>query len=355
MREEWYARQQELGIISEGTELAPRNPGVQAWDEMAPNAQRFALALQEAFAAFLDHTDAQIGRLIDYLEQTDQLDNTVVLLMADNGASQEGGPQRVADEARLFMRPPEDLDALQSRLHEIGGLRTSPNYPWGWAQAGNSPLRWYKQNTHGGGVRVPLIAHWPEGIADRGGIRRQSHHLTPPLTHIPSEVSPAIDLGSWTVDAAISRGSTDEEGVIFTRGNIHTGMSFFVQDNSLQFDYHAIDIKTHIRTDAPIPSGDCTVSVAFESDEPFGPARVTLSINGQMVGEGVAPVAQRRSFIHAMMDIGADVRSPVSDSYEPPFPFRGEIHTLDIEVTSYEGDAALQALAEHQRQAMSRQ
>ena len=106
VRQEVYARQQELGVIPDGTELAPRNPGVDAWDDMSENAQRFAIALQEAFAAFLDHTDAQIGRLIDYLEASDQLDNTIVLLLADNGASQEGGAQGALDEARFFMQRP---------------------------------------------------------------------------------------------------------------------------------------------------------------------------------------------------------------------------------------------------------
>ena len=182
------------------------------------------------------------------------------------------------------------------------------------------------------------------------------YRYTPPITHLPAEVSPAMDLGSWTVDAAISRSSTDEDGVIFARGAIHTGWSFFIQDNSLQFDYHALDIKTHIRTDAPIPSGDCTVSVAFESDEPFGEGRVTLSINGQSVGEGVVPIALRRSLVgHAMMDVGSDARSPVSDSYDAPFPFQGTIESLDVVVKPYEGAAGAQAAAERQRLALARQ
>ena len=503
VRQQVYARQQELGVIPDGTELAPRNPGVDAWDDMSENAQRFAIALQEAFAAFLDHTDAQIGRLIDYLEVSDQLDNTIVLLMADNGASQEGGAGGQADEARFFMGRPEDPDEMQSHLAEIGGLRSSPNYPWGWAQVGNTPLRWYKQNTHGGGVRVPLIAHWPDGIAERGGFRRQFHHVsdvlptvletlgmeapdtyrgieqipvtgssfayafdesdaptpkeaqyfemfghrgiwldgwkavtrhvrpndwtddewelfhldedfseihdlaesepaklrelverwwveagrhgvlplddrifelaqplqlpgsphtgfryryTPPITHIPPEVSPVLDMGSWTAEAAISRGSDGGDGVIFARGAIHSGLSLFIQDNSLQFDYHAMYTRTHIRTDAPIPTGDCTVGIAFESDEPFGPGRVTLSIDGQTVGTGVVPVALRSFLIgHTMMDIGADERSPVSDSYDAPFPFQGAINSLEIEVTPYQGQAASRVAEQRRRQAMARQ
>ncbi len=503
VRREWYARQLELGVIPEGTELAPRNPGVDAWNDMSGDAQRVALALQEAFAAFLDHTDAQIGRLLSYLETSGQIDNTLILLTADNGASQEGGAQGAADEARFFMGRPEDLALLQSRLHEIGGRRSSPNYPWGWAQVGNTPLRWYKQNTHGGGVRVPLIAHWPDGIAEQGEFRRQFHHVTdvlptvfetldveppeqhrgvdqipvsgtsfayafndaeaptskdaqyfemfghrgiwadgwkavtrhqrgaewsddewelyhvdsdfsetqnlaereperlralidrwwieagrhdvlplddrvvqislpaqrpggphdglryhytPPITHLPAEVAPAMDLGSWSADAAIHRSSTDEDGVIFTRGAIHTGWSFFIRDNSLHFDYHALDIRTAVRTDAQIPAGECLVGVSVVGDEPFGPGQVTLTINGETVGEGVVPISLRRSLIgHAAMDVGADARSPVSDSYDAPFPFQGTIKSIDIVVTPYQGSAAAQAAAQRQRQAMARQ
>ena len=100
VRKEWYARQLELGIIPEGTELAPRNPGVRAWEDYSDNAKRFLATFQEAFAGFLTHTDEQIGRLIGYLDESGQLDNTILLLMADNGASQEGGTA-----GRLRYRP----------------------------------------------------------------------------------------------------------------------------------------------------------------------------------------------------------------------------------------------------------
>ena len=178
IREQWFARQLELGVIPEGTELAPRNPGVKAWAEMTAEARAFACALQEAFAGFLEHADAQVGRLLAYLEESGRLEDTIVILTADNGASQEGGPLGMSDSARLFQPQPDDLEEVQSRLHEIGGPRSSSNYPWGWAQAGNTPLKWYKQNTHGGGVRVPMIVHWPKGLAERGGVRHQFHHVS---------------------------------------------------------------------------------------------------------------------------------------------------------------------------------
>ena len=175
VRERWYRRQLELGVIPQGTRLAPRNPGVEPWDTLPESHQRFAARLQEAFAAFLDHTDDQIGRLVDGLDRLGQLDNTILVVLSDNGASQEGGPFGVMHEMKWFNGIPEVPEEAIARLDEIGGPRSYVNYPWGWAQCGNSPFKWYKQNTHEGGVHVPLVVHWPEGIAaaERGTMRHQ--------------------------------------------------------------------------------------------------------------------------------------------------------------------------------------
>lgn len=159
VRERWYERQLELGVIPAGTELAPRNPGVEPWDELPENQQKIAARLQEAFAAFLDHTDDQIGRLVESLRERGELDNTVFVVLADNGASQEGGPFGVMHEMKFFNGIFEDGDAMIDQLDDIGGPHSHTNYPWGWAQCGNSPFKWYKQNTHEGGVHVPMIVH----------------------------------------------------------------------------------------------------------------------------------------------------------------------------------------------------
>jgi arylsulfatase len=177
-RQRWFARQQELGLLPPGTELAPRNPGVEPWDSMPENHRRLAARLQESFAAFLEHTDDQIGRFVDALDQLGELDNTLILLLSDNGASQEGGPFGVLHEMKYFNLLAESPDEAVERLDDIGGPHSHANYPWGWAQAGNTPFKWYKQNTHEGGVHVPLIVHWPDGIAERGGLRHQFHHVS---------------------------------------------------------------------------------------------------------------------------------------------------------------------------------
>ena len=174
-RESWHQRQLELGVIPSGTQLAPRNPGVEKWDDLPQNQKLLAARLQEAFAAFLDHTDDQIGRLVSGLRDADELDNTIFILLSDNGASQEGGPFGVMHEMKFFNGILETPDQAIQNIDDIGGPHSHTNYPWGWAQAGNTPFKWYKQNTHEGGVHVPLIIHWPKGIEkkNRGSLLNQ--------------------------------------------------------------------------------------------------------------------------------------------------------------------------------------
>lgn len=177
VRQERFERQKAIGIVPANTTLPPRNPGVQAWDELSPEQQVVAARMQEAYAAFLEHTDEHLGRLLDYLAQIGRFDNTLVVLLSDNGASPEGGPEGAVEMIRWFNGVPNDVQENLARLDEIGGPLSFGNYPLGWAQASNTPLRWYKHNTHGGGVRDPLIVHWPERIHDGGSIREQFHHV----------------------------------------------------------------------------------------------------------------------------------------------------------------------------------
>jgi arylsulfatase len=177
-RDKWFARQKELGIVPEFTQLAPRNEGVEPWDELPEVQRRLAARLQEAYAAFLEHTDAQIGRLVDDLATIGELDNTFIMLMSDNGASQEGGPFGVLHEMKYFNMVIESPEEAVAHLDDIGGPASHSNYPWGWAQAGNTPFKWYKQHTHEDGVHVPLVVHWPNGLAARGEVRGQFHYVT---------------------------------------------------------------------------------------------------------------------------------------------------------------------------------
>ncbi len=186
VRERWFRRQVDLGLIPEGTPLAPRNPGVDAWDDLPESQQKLASRLQEAFAAFLDHTDDQVGRLVEGLRSMGELDNTILVVLADNGASQEGGPFGVMHEMKFFNGILETPDEAIDRIDDIGGPHSHTNYPWGWAQCGNAPFKWYKQNTHEGGVHVPMIVHAPGRIdSAQSGTRRDQ------FTYV-ADVAPTI-------------------------------------------------------------------------------------------------------------------------------------------------------------------
>ena len=188
-RERWFARQIEMGLLPPDTELAPRNPGVEPWDSLPENQRRLAARLQEAFAAFLEHTDDQIGRLVDDLERPRPArQHAASCCCRDNGASQEGGPFGVLHEMKYFNFWSRRPDEAVERLDDIGGPHSHANYPWGWAQAGNTPFKWYKQNTHEGGVHVPLIVHWPAGIADAG---RGARPVPLRHRHRPDRLRPA--------------------------------------------------------------------------------------------------------------------------------------------------------------------
>ncbi len=185
-RDERIARQKAMGIIPQDTVLPPRNPGVRAWTELNADEKRLFVRFQAAYAAMLTHTDQQIGRVIDTLETIGQLTNTIFIVMSDNGASQEGSHFGTMHQGRYFERAPITLEQSIDKIDEIGETQWFNNYPLGWAMAGNTPCKFYKQNTHGGGVRDPLVMHWPAGFdkSEAGTLRHQFHHV--------SDVSPTM-------------------------------------------------------------------------------------------------------------------------------------------------------------------
>ncbi|MBI4768567.1 MAG: arylsulfatase, partial [Deltaproteobacteria bacterium] len=176
-REEVFARQKKMGIVTPNTQLAPRNTGILAWNELSSDQHRLYARMQEVFAGFMDHTDYHIGRFLEFLEEIDQMENTLIVLISDNGASQEGVWHGSLNEGRFFNGLPESLEECLAGFDKLGGPLAYNHYPRGWAMAGNTPLKRYKQNTHGGGTRDPLIVHWPRGIEARGEIRPQYHHV----------------------------------------------------------------------------------------------------------------------------------------------------------------------------------
>jgi arylsulfatase len=498
-REAWFARQIEMGLLPEGTELAPRNPGVEPWDELTENERKLAARLQEAFAGFLDHTDAQVGRFLDALERLGELDNTIVVFLSDNGASQEGGRFGSLHEMKYFNLMDESPDEAVERLDDIGGPHSHTNYPWGWAQAGNTPFKWYKQNTHEGGVHVPMIVHWPARIAE-GGVRHQFHHVNdivptiyeaigitppdtyrgfeqmpvtgtpmgytfdapdapdaktvqyfemsghralyadgwkvvtrhqpgtpfeddqwelyhlasdrsechdlaaeqpervaamveqwweeaaehgvlpiddrtielfgarardhsphpksrrytyyPPMSPMPGQVGPPLAGLGWDLLATVDR-PAGAGGVIYALGTENSGVSLFVRDDRLVFDYNAFDDHTIVTSEVPVPAGASVIGVEFRRTGAGG--RADLVIDGERVGGGDIPTVL---FMMSSIgpSVGYDHGSAVSSAYEAPFAFEGDLERVDIQCYRSFDELTAKAEAEAQARAeLSRQ
>jgi arylsulfatase A-like enzyme len=186
-RQRTFARQVELGIVPEGTTLPERPPWVTDWATLADEERRLFARFMEVFAGFLTHTDEQIGRVLGFLRTIGELDDTLVVLLSDNGTSAEGGPHGSFNEHRFTHDKVDDLADTMARIDDLGGFRSYNHYPWGWAWAGNTPLKLWKRYTWLGGVRTPLIVRWPSGIEAADEIRHQFAH--------------AVDLFSTVLDA----------------------------------------------------------------------------------------------------------------------------------------------------------
>lgn len=178
-REQTLARQIDAGLLPTGTELSPRPDWVPAWESLNTEERRLYARYMEAFAGFLAHTDHELGRLVQFLDDRGELDNTLLVVLSDNGASSEGGPTGSVNDLRSWNVAPRTVDEGLGRIDQIGGPWCHNNYPWGWTVAGNTPFRRWKREVHEGGVADPFIVHWPQRITDasRGdGFRRQYVH-----------------------------------------------------------------------------------------------------------------------------------------------------------------------------------
>ena len=177
-REATFARQLASGLVPPTTQLSPRPSWVPAWDELMPEDQAVAARFMECFAAYLSYTDAQLARVLDYLEESGDLDNTLIVLCSDNGASAEGGARGSINDARLWNGAVTGRKELRARIDELGGPEVHNNYPWGWTMAGNTPFKRWKREVHEGGVADPCIIRMPSsyGTEHAGEIRHQFAH-----------------------------------------------------------------------------------------------------------------------------------------------------------------------------------
>lgn len=180
IREQWLENQKRLGIVPEDTRLSERNEFVKPWDSLTDDEKKVYARYMEVYAGFLEHADAQIGKVVDYLEEIGVMDDTVIVLLSDNGASAEGGKNgRVNQEKSLnLLEETDNVAQTLPHLEELGSSEYSnPHYPVGWANAGNTPFQWYKSWVYSGGVKDPLIISYPRGIQARGEIRTQYLHV----------------------------------------------------------------------------------------------------------------------------------------------------------------------------------
>jgi arylsulfatase A-like enzyme len=179
MREQILARQIKLGVVPAGTKLAPKPEAIPDWDTLSADEKRLFTRQAEVFAAFLDMTDHSVGRVIDAIEQTGQLDNTlVVLVYGDNGTSAEGGRNGMFSEMTYFNGVQERVPDMLKVIDQWGGHETYPHMAAGWAVMFDTPYTWTKQvASDPGGTKVGMVVHWPKGIRAKGELRTQFHHV----------------------------------------------------------------------------------------------------------------------------------------------------------------------------------
>jgi arylsulfatase A-like enzyme len=241
MRERTLARQKELGIVPADTELPPLNPigtpqtrtgpdgkpfpvmdYTKPWDSLSDDEKRLFARMAEVYAGFLSHADHHIGRLLDYLEASGQRDNTLVIIVSDNGASGEGGPDGSVNEMKFLNGISDDLAENMSRIDDLGGPHTYNHYPTGWAMAFNTPFKMWKRYEFNGGTSDPCILSWPAGIEARGGVRAQYHHavdLVPTILDVLAVEAPSTINGyvQSPLDGVSMRYSFDDASAVGTR------------------------------------------------------------------------------------------------------------------------------------------
>jgi arylsulfatase len=175
-REVVFANQKKLGMFPADADLSPRDDDVPAWDSLSDDQKRLYSRFMEVFAGFLEHCDDQFGRLLDTLRSIGELDNTIIMIISDNGASPEGGPDGAFNEMSSFNYYYESLDEILPRIDELGGPSSYNHYPWGWSWAGNTPFRRWKKEVYRGGSTDSFVVSWPNRIAAKGEFRTQYAH-----------------------------------------------------------------------------------------------------------------------------------------------------------------------------------
>src|SRR5438128_2737124 len=354
-REQRMARQKAMGIVPPETRLPARNGGVKAWEEHSADEKRVFTRLQAAFAGMLDRADARLARLFAFPATAGIRHNTLLLVLSDNGASQEGGPLGFVNAMGPYNFRPEPIAEKLRRIDDIGGPDSHSNFPHGWAMASNTPLRRYKQNTHGGGIRDPFVMTWPKKIAAKGEVRHQFVHacdLTPTLLdligiappaeigHVPTDVAPDVRSRSYTIEAHVEIGDDGAEGVLIAHGDATSGYSLYIKDGVLVHDLNIGGGHEIVTSNRNVPSGAHRLGMHVERlvrKEPpakgsrTGVTAYTLLIDGEAAGSIQTQLAFNNFISWSGLDIGRDRSSPVSH-YAAPFEFTGQLLRVTVDM-----------------------
>ncbi|MBP2656093.1 MAG: type phosphodiesterase / nucleotide pyrophosphatase family protein [Firmicutes bacterium] len=178
IRQERFERQKQMGLIPANAELTPRDPKVKAWDTLSADEKKLFARFEQAYAGYLTYADEQIGRIVDQLKATGQYDNTMIVLISDNGGTDSGGDNGLDDFMKSANGVKVSVKDLLAHINDIGGPNFGAVYPTGWGMVSNTPFKGYKGGIYNGGVRDPLIVHWPAKITAKGEVRSQYVHVT---------------------------------------------------------------------------------------------------------------------------------------------------------------------------------
>lgn len=209
-----HQRQLDLGLIPPGTRLADSDPRSPRWEDTDPVDRPLFARHMETYAAMLDCVDQNVGKLVAFLDQLGELDNTIIIFSSDNGGTDGGGETGMVNNNRRYMGlPSEPMERERERLGELGGPKSVSLYPTAWGEACNTPFPSFKTYTGAGGRRVSFVISWPKGIAERGVVRRQFMHVTDVMPTLLS-LTGAAPLASVNGNAARPMDGMDYSGVL---------------------------------------------------------------------------------------------------------------------------------------------
>jgi arylsulfatase A-like enzyme len=381
-----FQRQQDLGLIAKDAQLSRHDPDVQDWEKLPPDEKRLYARMMEVFAGYLEHTDDQIGRLLRFLEEAGQLDNTILMLISDNGASAEGGPHGSLNENMFFNNVDETVADNLKAIDELGGpkhfnhekLRELDRDGWELYHVAEDPAETRNRAQEERGRLLELIALWyvEAGKYDvlpidtRGTPRfaEERPQLTTGLTRyvyrpgteaVTENAAPKVLNRPHSITARVEI-QDGADGVILAQGGRSGGYSLFVQDHKLHYVQNYVGARElHVESRSELPQGEHEVRFEFvptgKPDIAHGkgaPGKGQLYVDGQLVGEERFPITIPIAIgITEGLTCGRDELSPVTDRYRPPFAFRGGLKEVVVEV----GGQLIQDSDAEKRMVMARQ